>query len=81
MRRVGNDLIRKNQRFFFALLIIGAIFPMIIELVSKERMSINEYFELSLTYLNILLPTILAFVIIGMFFSVARYYSKKKSKK
>ena len=77
MRRVGNDLIRKNQRFFFVLLIIGAIFPMIIELVNKERMSINEYFELSLTYLNILLPTILAFVIIGMFFSVARHYSKK----
>lgn len=50
---------------------------MIIELVNKERMSINEYFELSLTYLNILLPTILAFVIIGMFFSVARHYSKK----
>ena len=77
MRRVGNDLIKKNKSFIAALVIIGAIFPMIIELVSNERITTDGYLELSLTYFNILFPTILAIVVIGMIFSVARHYSKK----
>ncbi len=77
MRRVGNDLIKKNKSFIASLVIIGAIFPMIIKLVSNERITTDGYLELSLTYFNILFPTILAIVVIGMIFSVARHYSKK----
>lgn len=77
MRRVGSDLIKKNKSFIAALVVIGAIFPMIIVLISNERITFNGYLELSLTYFNILFPTILAIVVIGMIFSVARHYSQK----